>query len=248
MHFIGNLFHVALYQPLFNVLVLIYQYLPSHDFGIAIIILTILIRILIYPVMVKSIKSQKIMTELQGRIKEIQKRFKGDKEKQTTEIMALYKREKINPFGMYIPLIIQFIVLIAFYRVVYNGLRPESMKELYRFISNPGSINPTFLGLIDLSKANFIIAILAGITQFVQTKMMSPKVKKDSGGDKTAQMSEIMQKQMTYFLPLITVVFLVKLPAVIGVYWVVTSIFSIFQQYIIINKEKDKEANKIKNA
>lgn len=239
MHFIGDLFHIALYQPLFNALVLIYQYMPSHDFGLAIIILTILIRILIYPVMVKSIKSQKIMTELQGKIKEIQKKFKDDKEKQTKEILDLYKREKINPLGMYFPLIIQFMVLIAFYWVVFNGLKPESMSDLYAFIPDPGTINPIFLGLIDISKANLVVAVLAGIAQFIQTKMMSPAPKKNNGSDKAAQMGEMMQKQMLYFLPLITVFFLRTWPAAIGIYWITTSVFSIFQQYIIIKKEKE---------
>ncbi|PIX88058.1 MAG: hypothetical protein COZ30_01955, partial [Candidatus Nealsonbacteria bacterium CG_4_10_14_3_um_filter_36_16] len=94
-----NLFKVILYQPLFNALVLLYQYLPGHDFGVAVIVLTILIRLILYPLMVQSIKSQKVLSELQPKIQEIQQKYKGDKEKQAKETMGLYQREKINPFG-----------------------------------------------------------------------------------------------------------------------------------------------------
>jgi YidC/Oxa1 family membrane protein insertase len=243
MHIFGDIFHVALYQPLFNALIWLYQYFPGHDFGVAIIVLTIITRIIIYPVMVSSIKSQKVMSEMQVKIKEIQKKYKDDKDKQTKEMIALYKKEGINPLGMYVPIIIQFIILIAFYKVVLGGLSPESMNMLYGFIGNPGTINPSFLGLIDLSKPNLVLAVLAGITQFFQGKMMMPKTKKSSGNEAADKFSNAMQKQMIYFFPLITVVFLGTLPSVIGIYWVTTSIFSIFQQYLIIKKENKQVQN-----
>jgi YidC/Oxa1 family membrane protein insertase len=234
MDFFINAFNTILYQPLFNALVLIYQYLPGHDFGVAVIILTIIIRIIFYPLMVKSIKSQKVMSELQPKIQEIQQKYKNDKEKQAREMMALYQKEKFNPFGGCLPLLIQLPILIALYRVFWRGLQPGAMSMLYSFVPNPGVINPTFLGLINLGEPNIFLAVIAGIIQFFQTKMLSPKKPKASQKkDQMGQFSELMQKQMLYFFPIFAVVILSRLPSAVGLYWIVTALFSILQQYLI---------------
>ena len=96
MSSIGNFFYLILYQPLFNVLVLLCKYLPWRDLGLAIIILTVLIKLALYPLGAKAIKSQKALALIQPKIKEIQEKFKSDKEAQGREMLALYKREKIN--------------------------------------------------------------------------------------------------------------------------------------------------------
>jgi len=238
MDFFIEIFNTILYRPLFNALVFLYQYLPGHDFGVAIIILTVIIRFLLYPLMVKSIRSQKIMSELQPKIKEIQEKYKADKEKQTKEMMALYQKEKITPFGGCLPLLIQLPLLIALYRVFWKGLDPQAMALLYSFVPNPGTINPAFLGVINLSQSNIILAVLAGILQFFQSKMLMPQKKRNQ----TAQLSDMMQKQMLYFFPIITVLFLWKLPSAIGLYWIVTSLFSILQQYLVFKPPQDPAA------
>ena len=228
-----NFFNTILYQPLFNGLILLYQYLPGNDFGVAVIVLTILIRLILYPLMVQSIKSQKVLSELQPKIQEIQSKHKGDKERQAKEMIELYQKEKINPLGGCLPLLFQLPILIALYQVFWKGLRPEAMVNLYSFIPNPGSIDPTFFGLINLGQGSLVLAVLAGITQFFQTKMITPKTGKIKKGDQMAQFSVIMQKQMLYFFPILTVFILWHLPAAIALYWTVSTLFSIGQQYLI---------------
>ena len=241
MNILISAYQTILYQPLFNALVLLYEHLPGHDFGIAVIVLTVLIRLIFYPLMVQSIKSQKVLSELQPKIQEIQQKYKGDKEKQARETMGLYQREKINPFGGCLPLLIQLPILIALYQVFWKGLQPEALANLYSFVPYPGVINPTFLGIINLGQASLILAILAGILQFFQTKMITPKnphqnksgfgqAKKE---DQMPQFSNMMQKQMLYFFPIFTVFILWKLPAAIALYWIITALFSILQQYLI---------------
>jgi len=237
MDFFILAFNTILYKPLFNALVLIYQYVPGKDFGIAVIVLTLIIRFLLYPLMMKSIKSQKTMSELQPKLKEIQNKYKDDKEKQTREMMDLYKREKFNPLGGCLPLLLQLPLLIGLYRVFWKGLSDGAMEKLYSFVPNPGAINPMFLGLINLSEPNFILAIIAGIAQFFQTKMMMGQNKKD---DNKGQFANMMQKQMLYFFPIITVVILLRMPAAIGLYWIVTALFSIWQQKIVFGKKGDE--------
>ena len=212
MNLLISAYNLILYQPLFNILVLLYKYLPGHDFGIAVIVLTAVIRLALYPLMAQSIKSQKILSELQPKIQEIQQKHKTEKEKQAQEIFELYKKEKINPFGSFLPLLIQLPVLIALYQVFWKGLLPESMVKLYSFISSPGLINPTFLGIINLGQGSLILAILAGVCQFFQTKMMTPKLKNTKSQDQMGQFSNMLQKQMLYFFPIFTVFILWKFP------------------------------------
>jgi len=237
-----NAFNIILYRPLFNALVFLYQFLPGKDFGIAIIVLTVLIRIILYPLMLKSIKSQKMLSELQPKIQEIQQKYKNDKEKQAKEMMQLYQREKINPMGGCLPLLIQLPILIALYRVFWHGMEVGSMSYLYSFVPSPGEINPMFLGLINLAEPSLGLAFLAGISQFFQTKMLMPQTphqSKHGAGqakkqDQMAQFSNMMQKQTLYFFPLFTILILWKLPSAIGLYWVITALFSIGQQYLIL--------------
>jgi YidC/Oxa1 family membrane protein insertase len=234
---ISNIFNLILYQPLFNALIFLYAFLPGHDFGIAIIVLTLGIRLAMYPLMAQSIKSQKTLNELQPRIQEIQKQHKDDKQQQAKAMMELYQKEKFNPFGGCLPLLVQLPILLALYQVFWKGFQPEQFKFLYSFIANPGSINPMFLGLLDLSHPSIVLAFLAGIAQFFQSKMIMPQTKNQSQkSDQMAQFSGMMQKQMIYLMPVFTVFILWRMPAAIGIYWLTTTLFSIVQQYLIYKK------------
>lgn len=239
--FLANLYNVILYQPMFNSLVALYDYFPLHDFGVSIILLTIIIRFILYPLSVKSVKSQRGLQKLQPLMQDIQKKYKDNKEKQAQEMLELYKREKINPFSGIALAFIQLPILIALYQVFWNGLKTEGLANLYSFVVNPGQINPLFLGLVDLSQSNVALAILAGLVQYWQTKMMMSKNnKKTSGQGKEMDMSQAMQKQMTYFMPVFTVIILFGLPSALGLYWIVSGVFSIIQQFLIF-KKIDKE-------
>ena len=242
MNLLINAFNLILYQPLFNALVFLYQILPGRDFGLAVILLTFFIRLALYPLMAQSVRSQKILADLQPKIQEVQQKYKDDKEKQARVMIELYQKEKINPFGGIFSLLIQLPILIALYQVFWRGLRPEEMNSLYSFVSNPGTIDPVFLGLINLSQASLFLALLAGVAQFVQSKMMMPgtSYQRNLGAGQNqkqgqmSQFSNMLQKQMLYFFPVLTVFILWKLPAAIGLYWIVTSLFSILQQYFVL--------------
>jgi YidC/Oxa1 family membrane protein insertase len=194
---------------------------------------------------IQGIRSQKALQELQPKIKEIQEKYKTDREKQGRAMMELYQKEKINPLSGCLPLLIQLPILIALYRVFWRGFQPEQMVYLYSFVPQPGLINPTFFGTVNLAQPSFLIAIFAGIAQFIQTKMLTPH--QQAGGGQTlkkkgqmTQFSNMMQKQMLYFFPIFTVFILWKLPAAIGLYWIITALFSIGQQYLIFKKPKNE--------
>lgn len=233
MQLIITIFNEVLYRPLFNALIWLYNVIPFHDLGIAIIILTVIIRFLLYPLSQKAIRSQKAISELQPKIKEIQKKYKN-KEEQAREMMALYKKHKINPVAGCLPILIQFPILIALFRVFYTGLDPARLNGLYSFIEHPESLNFMFLGILDLSERSIILALLAGVLQFIQSKMIMPKKMPQSGkGMKIGGLdfSTLMGQQMTYMMPLITFFIALNFPAALPLYWTVITLFGIVQQY-----------------
>ena len=241
MEFLINAFEILLYQPLFNALIFLYQTIPGQDFGIAIIVLTILIKVVFYPLTTMSIKSQRVLAQLQPKIQEIQKKFKKDKERQAKEMMVFYKKEKINPLSGCFPMLIQLPILIALFQVFIRGFGPEQMELLYGFVTDPGVINFYFLGTVNLIEPNIIMALLAGIAQFFQSKMMIPKIKKIKQGEgQMAQFSAVMQKQMGYFMPIFTVFILLGLPSAMGLYWLVTALFSTGQQHLVLKLLKSQ--------
>jgi len=239
---ISHFFYLVLYQPLFNCLVILYNYIPGHDFGLAVIILTVVIRLLLYPSSAKAVNSQKNLQKLQPKVKELQTKYKDDREKQAREILELYKTEKINPFSGILVQLPMLIVLIALYNVFWAGFDPKQLEILYSFVSNPGQINPLFLNLINLSKPSLFLAIIAGAVQYFQTRMLTV-VKAKDGKDgkedkKDLDPASIMQKQMVFILPVFTIIILISLPSALGLYWTVSGLFSIAQQYIIFRSTK----------
>jgi YidC/Oxa1 family membrane protein insertase len=236
MNIFSIIFNEALYRPLYNGLIFLYNIIPFHDFGVAIILLTVLIRLLVYPLNQKAIKSQAEMNKLQPKIKELQQKFKEDKVKQSQALMGLYKEHKINPASGCLPILIQLPILFALYRVFWNGLDPENLNTLYSFVSRPEQINSFFLGFVDLAKNNYVMALLAGILTYFQSKMMMRSQAKPTG---QADFAAMMSKQMTYAMPLLTVFIAWNLPAGLSLYWVVITLFGIGQQYFILRKKNE---------
>lgn len=174
------------------------------------------------------------MSRLQPELQQIQKEYKDDKEKQVKAQMALYKKHKVNPLGGCLLTLIQLPIIFAVYRVFLNGFASERMVDLYKFVGHPGTINSIFLGFINLSKANIGLAIVAAVLQFISSKMILPSTKTQNAGGQTSQkMALIMQKQMVFMGPIMTLIILTPLPSIIALYWSATTIFSIFQQWLI---------------
>ncbi len=228
------LFHQFLERPIFNALIFIYNSLP--DFGVAVIILTILIRFLIYPFSQKALESQKELASISPQIKEIREKFKDNKEDQARALLSLYKEKKINPFKGLLTFFIQIPIFIALFLVLKNGLDLENFNVLYSFIEKPASLNTFFLGLIDLSKPSLGLAILVGISQFIQSKIILDYQKKLMSGASNNDLSFIVGRQMTYVSPFLAVLISSNLSGGLSLYWVTTNIFSIFQQQFLFQK------------
>lgn len=236
----GEFFHTILYVPIFNLLVFFYEFLPGADIGFAIIALTILIKLLLWPFMNQSLKSQKALQELQPKIEELKVKHADNREALAKAMMELYQTEKVNPLSSCLPLLIQLPILIALYQVLLAGFGVETLGELYSFIPHPGAIDHIFLGVIDLSKASLYFAILAGYFQFMQTRMLitrrPPKQVTGKKGAIDEDMLASMNKSMMMFMPAITVIIGATLPAGLTLYWVTINIISILQQQFVFSK------------
>lgn len=227
-----HFFNTILVYPLLNLLVFFYNYIP--DIGVVIILITILVRLVLLPSFHKSLKHQKVLTALQPKMDEIKHKYKNDKEQQARAMMELYSTHKVNPVSSCLPLLLQLPILIALYQVFIQSLNGSALQGLYPFIQNPGVINPMFLNWLNLAHPNLILGIVAGIAQYFQAKMMLPKV---PSTDPTAKM---MSYQTLYFLPAITILLGARFPAGLTIYWIVTTMFGIAQQYYILRKEANE--------
>ena len=239
--FLSSIWYYVLYQPFYNFLVLLIQIVPGYSLAAGIIILTIIVRLILLIPSQKALRSQKQLQETQPRIQEIQNKYRDNKQKQAKATMELYQKAKINPFSGCLPLLIQLPILLALYQLFWRGFQPDQLAFLYSFIPSPGTIDPYFLGIINLANPHFGLALIAGVCQFFQTKMVTPKTKGAKVSGQMGQFSQMMQKQMLYFFPVFTVLILWKLPAAIGVYWIVTALFSILQQHLIYKPKKAGE-------
>ena len=239
MEFFINIYQLFLYQPIFNALILLTEIVPGKDFGIAVILLTLVVRFASYPLGAQAVRAQKRFADLQPKIKEIQAKFKDKKEEQTRAMLELYKTAKVNPFASFLPLLIQIPIFIVLYQIFSNGLDVEQFSRLYAFVPHPEVAEASLLGIVDLNERSFPIAILAGILQFFQLKQMNLQSKKKKKNDKP-DFASMMQTQMPYIFPIIIVWIASTLPSAFGLYLITTTVFSIWQHWFITKREETK--------
>ena len=237
----SGLFHTILYQPLFNLFVGLYNIIP--DVGVVILIVTVLVKLVLYPLTTSSIKAQKSLSELQPKLAALKTQYKDNQQQLAQETMKLYKEHKVNPFGSCLPLLIQIPVFLALYWVLQKGLTGQDFSPLYSFIKNPGTIHTVTLNLFDLQNASPVLAILAGLAQFWQAKMMYTKQPPKAAGEggKDENMMAMMNKQMLYVFPVMTVLIGLKLPGGLSLYWLLSTVLTALQQELIFRKGKKND-------
>lgn len=235
MSFLSEIYNNFLWLPLFNGLVLFYNLLPWKDLGLAIVAFTVFIRLILTPFLIKARKSQREMSLVQPEIKKIQEKFKGNREAQNKALMELYAKYKINPFSGCLLLLIQLPILIAIFDVFSRGLGEIQAKNLYSFVNNPGVLQPISFGVLDLSKGNIYLGVLAALTQYWQTKMSTDL--QPQTAEEGPSFAKTLRWQSLYFFPILVLFWSYTLPAALTLYWTVLNILGIVQE--IIWKPKD---------
>jgi YidC/Oxa1 family membrane protein insertase len=237
MHALWNTFF---YEPIYNALIFIINNITIGDVGFGIVILTVTVKFILFPLTKKSIRSQILMKRIEPDLKKIKKDF-PDKQEQAKKTFELYKKFGVNPFSGCLVVLLQLPVIFALYYVFYKGLALET-GPLYSFIKNPGILHTNFLGLVEVHSKSIVLAVLAGITQFIQGYLASPvKPKVEVIKDMTTsepktfqdQMSDSMQMNIKYILPIFITFIAYKISAAVALYWITSNIFTIVQEWYI---------------
>lgn len=234
---IYDIWNSFLYHPLLNALAFLVSIIPGGDVGIAVIILTILVKVLLFPLSQKSIESQAEMNILAPELNKI-KTSGVSKEEQARKTFELYKQHKVNPFSGCLLVIIQIPIIFALYYVFFKGIKFDT-SFLYSFIHVPDNVNMFFLGLIDISAKSLPLAILAGVSQYLQAYYM-PKplpTTPGSGSSFADSFTKSMQVQMKYVFPFVVGFIAYTISGAVALYWITSNLFMVGQQ-IYVSKEK----------
>ncbi len=230
MDFLSVIWNEGFTRPLFNALIWLYTVLPWQDLGVAIILLTIVVRVVLAPLFWKAQQSQKALSALQPEIKKIQEQFKKDREAQSRALMELYKTHKVNPFSGCLIAIVQMPILIALYLVFLRVFDAERLATaLYSFVTNPGALDHTAFGFLDLATPNLYLGAVAAAIQFLQLHYSMPAT---SAGEKS-DFARMMQVQMKYMLPLFILYLSYTFPAAPMLYWTIFNLIAILQEIIM---------------
>lgn len=235
---IPTLFKDIFYEPLYNGLIFLFHLLPWADAGIIVILFTILVKLILFPLSKKSVETQMVMKKIQPELDALKKKHKDDREGQARAMMALYKEKKLNPLAGIFLVLIQIPIILALYWVFLNGGLPKvDTGLLYYFVPVPDGISMNFLGLLDISQKSLLVAILSGVSQFFQMRYALPATpaKSDKPSFKD-DLARSMSLQMKYVMPVFIIVIAYQLPAVVGLYWVTSNLFAIGQEIVVRRK------------
>lgn len=234
------LWHNVFFDPIYNGLIFFVNTIPGADLGLAIVALTVLVKIVLLPLSIKASKTQHAMRAIEPKLKEIKENFKNNREKLAMKTMEVYREAGINPFASIFLVFLQIPIIIALYLAVFNGggVRfPEVNTDLlYSFVHIPEQVNMWFLGFVNIAEKSFMLAALAGATQFVHTNLAMPAPEPrdpnaaPSFGD---DFKRSMHLQMRYVMPLIIFFVAYTISAAIALYFLVSNITAIAQEFFI---------------
>ena len=241
---ISYLFHILFYDPIYNLLVFLVHIIPGGDVGLAVVFITIIIRLLLLPFSLAAAKTQQVMNRLEPKLKEIKEIHKNDKVAQAEKTMALYKEASVNPLSSIITVILQIPILLALYWVfAYEAFPHIDAHILYSFVSTPPMVSMHFLGFINIAGKSVVLAALAGITQYIQATLAFSRVKKPNETKKKSvgpDLSKMMSTQVRFVFPFIIATIAYSTSGAVALYFVTTNIFGAFQE-LYVRRSLDKK-------
>lgn len=220
-------------------MILVISWLPSPNVGIAVILFTALVKLILFPLSKKAVQTQLKLKAFEPELTALKEKNKNNREKQAQEMMALYKANGINPFSGILLVLIQIPIILALYFIFYKGGLPNvDINLLYPFVKGivatiKEPINIIFLGLLDISKPHFVLALLAGISQFFQVQFSLPKMEAVEKPSFKDDMARSINMQMRYVLPFFIFFISLSVSGAVALYWITGNIFTIGQELYI---------------
>lgn len=236
----GGFFFTVFYQPIYNLLVLFIGLVPNYSIGIAVVLTTVLVKTILYPLTKKALLTQIKMKELEPKIKLAKEKHKGHREAEAKALMEIYKEAKLNPFAGFFAILVQLPVIFALFFIFSKAGLPGELPLiktdiLYSFISAPTTAaSMVFLGIFNMAQKSWILAVLAGVTQFIQAQLASPQLPpKGDSPNFQEDFARSMQIQIKFVLPVIIIFVAHGLASAVALYFVVSNIFSIGQELLL---------------
>jgi len=237
------MFTTFLIQPLYNAFIYLIGVVHG-DVGFAIIAMTLVIRAVFYPIFTASIRTQMGMQRVQGELDEINKKYKDDADERARRTMELFKQHKVRPFAGLLGILVQIPIFIALYYAFFReGLPHIATNLLYTFVAAPAAVNTQFLGFLDLLAAhNIPLAAIVAVLQWAVVKLSIGRtpVPKAAGSSDKAQAQAMQQNMMLYAMPVLYAVIVYTLPSAAGLYFGVTNVISLGQEWLIRRELKSK--------
>ncbi len=236
---VSAIFHAVFYNPIYNVLVALVAFVPGGDVGIAVIVLTLIIQLVLLPFSLAAARTQVAMKGLEPKLKELKERHKGDKEKEAIATLELYKQERVNPFASILMVFIQIPVMLALYWVFrYEPFTTLDAARLYSFTPLPHATSLMFLGLVNLAGKSLLLAGIAGITQYILA-LLTPTP--SGAGGAQADFAKVLNLQLRYVFPILIAVISYSTSAAVALYFIVLNLARAAQQYYVLQKFKAAE-------
>ncbi len=233
-----GLLKTIIYAPLYNALVLILS-INWVDAGLAAVILTILVKLLLYPLSKKSVITQLKLKEKEAELASIKEKYK-DRQEQALKVMEFYRANDINPFSSILIILVQIPIIFSLYYIFYrSGLPQIDASLLYSFVKAPAEVSMNFLGLVDISQKSVILALLAAVTSFLQMHLASKSLVASQLSPKATakpDFASMLNKQMKYTMPLVVFFFSWRISAIVALYWFVSNLLGIAQDWYIRKK------------
>jgi YidC/Oxa1 family membrane protein insertase len=231
---IGSLFHTYLTQPIYNLLIFLVGVVPFGDVGIAVVLVTLVVKIAMLPLSLSMVRTQRAMKVVEPELKGIKEKYKDDKEKQAKETFALYKKYRINPFSGFYTLLIQLPILLALYWVFRGEALPHiDVASLYSFVSIPEHISTNFLGLFSITGKSIILALVAGVTQFLQAYFAVPTPPKVEKATMQEDFGRAMAMQARFVIPFIIALVAYETSGAIALYFVTSNLVMLIQEFLV---------------
>jgi YidC/Oxa1 family membrane protein insertase len=246
-HLIAVGFDAAIYRPFYNALVYIVGILPTHDVGVAVVFLTILVRFILFPLSRRAVQAQLAMKKIAPEIEKLKIKYKDKQEEQGKAIFALYKERGVHPFAGFALVIVQLPVLLGLYWVFSRGGLPViNLQLLYSFVHAPSAVNMEFLGLIDMKSRSIFLAFTAAVAQFIYTRLSMGPSEKSSPVEASlsGDMAKSFEVQARYVLPAIVGVIGFSLASAAPLYWTTSNTFMIVQEYLSGRRFNDSVTKK----
>ena len=228
------MFNFFFYNPLYNALILIINHIPGGDIGLATVILTCLVKIVLFPISKNATKTQLKMKAFEPELAKIKEEYGQNREEFAKKTLEFYKKNELNPFASFFLILIQLPIIIALAWIFYRGGLPKvDTSILYSFVAVPTVLHTMFLGVIDVANRSFLLSVLAGLAQFIQIQLSLPKLKPRDPNKQNSfsdDLAHSMNMQMKYVMPIFMFIVSFSVSGAVALYWITGSVFTIGQE------------------